>query len=1167
MPTPPTAPLADASPAADYLLDTMPWGLLVLGPQGTIVRLNQQAASWWGQAPAAVQGRPLGQAGPGSLPEPGYTALQQAARGLAEPLGFWLAAEGPWLTLTSASQPSGEVVVYWQASAGQALAPARLAPTPPAAGPGCPRPGPLAEGTALVEVLLDGAGQPADYRFLAVTPAVGRQLGLAEAVGKTSRELAPGAALGWLALCGQVALTGEPQRAEEYVAATAMWYEVRATRSGAAAHQQVAVEFADVTARRRAEMQLRRAAQANAFRVALTDALRPLTDPLAVQATAARLLGQQLGVHRAFYSEIVVEDGVEYFDLSHGYLAAAPPAQPGRYPVASFGASLAALLHAGQRVVVDDTEADTRLDAAARRAYQALGVRAWVGMPLFKNGQLVALLGVNALYPRQWQLEELALLEEVGERTWAAIGRTRAEAALAESETRYRSLFDSIDEAFMLCQLLHDEHGRATDYRLLELNSAFEAMTGLRVAQAQGRTARELAPTLEEWWVETYANMLLDGQARRFERYVPDLNRWFDIYAAPVGAPGSDKFVVVYANITQRKLAELALRKSEEQFRTVVSLVPDLLWRTDAQAHTTWLNQRWLDYTGQALAAALGRGWLACIHPDDQPGSEAAFRQAIATGRPLRHEHRIRSAGGEYRWFLAQAQPVADEHGAVQEWLGAATDIHERRLAEAQAAATQAQLERQVAERTHQLRESRDLLQSVFDASLTSMAVLQAERDEAGAVIDFRLVLVNKELARATGRPHLVGKRYTEEYPGMRPAGLFALMLRALATGTPQSTEYHYTHEGFDRWFSCLFVRLGDGLVATNLDITERKIAEQERAQNMRQLEQAEAVAGLGSWNYELATGRLHWSSGMYQLFGLAPGRAVAPSFYLEAAVPGDQPLARQLVHRITTGAADFEHTLRLRLDGEVKTVRVKAEVLRNAQGQPVRVQGVDLNVSPLHRLETDNLRLRLSQQQALFEAVQGAQEEERRRIAESLHNGIGQILYATKLQLDRLPPQPQEAARLLNEAIRQTRALSHELTPALLEEFGLEATLQSICTALSTPTLRWRCHLVLDEAPPLPAALQLAVYRLAQELTHNVAKHAQAREAILEVEALPAWVVLRVEDDGCGFDPARTSDGLGLRTLRTRVALLGGSVHLATAEGQGTQCQLRLPLAAAHAG
>lgn len=183
--------------------------------------------------------------------------------------------------------------------------------------------------------------------------------------------------------------------------------------------------------------------------------------------------------------------------------------------------------------------------------------------------------------------------------------------------------------------------------------------------------------------------------------------------------------------------------------------------------------------------------------------------------------------------------------------------------------------------------------------------------------------------------------------------------------------------------------------------------------------------------------------------------------------------------------------------------------------------------------------RWQAAQQQRVAAVLEG-QAEERRRTAESLHNGLCQLLYAAKLQLDRLPQQPptathKEASSLLSEAIRQARTISHELTPALLADFGLQVALENIYYQLSNG-LRWQCHIKLRERPPLPLALQQAVYRLAQEPAYNVAKHAQAREATLEVGALPGWVVLRVEDDGCSFSPASVAGGLSLKTLRSPV-------------------------------
>jgi len=116
-----------------------------------------------------------------------------------------------------------------------------------------------------------------------------------------------------------------------------------------------------------------------------------------------------------------------------------------------------------------------------------------------------------------------------------------------------------------------------------------------------------------------------------------------------------------------------------------------------------------------------------------------------------------------------------------------------------------------------------------------------------------------------------------------------------------------------------------------------------------------------------------------------------------------------------------------------------------------------------------------------------------------------------------------------------------------VLEEFGLAAALQDIGHKLSTPQLRLRCQVVLDEAATaLAPTLQMALYRLAQELALNIAKHVRgATAASLELETMPGWVLLRAEDNGAGFALASApaeNPGLGLRSIRDRGALLGGS-------------------------
>lgn len=142
-----------------------------------------------------------------------------------------------------------------------------------------------------------------------------------------------------------------------------------------------------------------------------------------------------------------------------------------------------------------------------------------------------------------------------------------------------------------------------------------------------------------------------------------------------------DGVVMTFTGITERKRAEAVLRVSEESFRAVANLAPNLLWRNDLSGEATWYNQQWLEYTGQKPEKGQGYGWLDVIHPDDREQARSTFMAAIESGQPVSQEDRIRGADGSYRWFLIRAEPVLDENGKVIEWYGAATDVEEQHTA------------------------------------------------------------------------------------------------------------------------------------------------------------------------------------------------------------------------------------------------------------------------------------------------------------------------------------------------------------------------------------------------------------------------------------------------------------------------------------------------------
>lgn len=203
-------------------------------------------------------------------------------------------------------------------------------------------------------------------------------------------------------------------------------------------------------------------------------------------------------------------------------------------------------------------------------------------------------------------------------------------------------------------------------------------------------------------------------------------------------------------------------------------------------------------------------------------------------------------------------------------------------------------------------------------------------------------------------------------------------------------------------------------------------------------------------------------------------------------------------------------------------------------------------------------------QRQQIAETILNTQEEERRRIAESLHNGLGQLLYGVKLSLSQLiQPGNEEALRyseeLITESIIECRRISHDLMPAVLMEEGLKVAVETICEQLNGE-VKFSSR-INGLTPRLPSFLGLAIYRIIQELLMNIIKHARADKADIQLEADESAITIRVRDNGQGFDatPGQTK-GIGLQTMRYKVGLLSGTFDVMSEKGSGTTVAITIP-------
>lgn len=144
--------------------------------------------------------------------------------------------------------------------------------------------------------------------------------------------------------------------------------------------------------------------------------------------------------------------------------------------------------------------------------------------------------------------------------------RRAAEAALRDSESRYRALFEGMTEGFALHEMIFDADGRPVDYRFLEINPSFERLTGLKRKEVIGRVKRDVLPNDDPHWVEIYGRVALTGEPVHFENHSRALNRWYEVFAF---RPAPRQFAVLFVEITERKRAEDALRRGEEQLRSL----------------------------------------------------------------------------------------------------------------------------------------------------------------------------------------------------------------------------------------------------------------------------------------------------------------------------------------------------------------------------------------------------------------------------------------------------------------------------------------------------------------------------------------------------------------------------------------------------------------------
>jgi len=394
--------------------------------------------------------------------------------------------------------------------------------------------------------------------------------------------------------------------------------------------------------------------------------------------------------------------------------------------------------------------------------------------------------------------------------------------ALRESEERYRKLISEMLNGFALHEIILDETGRPSDYRYLEVNSAFENLTGLNAADIVGKTAREVMPDLEPFWIDTYGKVALTGKPVWFEHFAKPLERYYEVLAY---TPQKGQFVTVFTDITSRKQAEEALKSEKDKLQALM----DGLARTQIGIdivgtdykillQNKTLQERFGDLTGEVCYEK----YMGLEKPCDFcPMIEAIKSNKVES---------VQLTGADGRNYELFSASLPNPDGTVDSAIEVVLDITERKQAE------------------EALKESEEKYRTILE----SIEEGYYEVDIAG-----NITFVNDSLCTILGYPRdeIIGinnRKYSDEENARR---VYQDFNKVYKTGNPTKIlDWEIVRKDTTRRHVEISVSLikdsegnPTGFRGIVRDITERKKADEEKITLEAQLIQAQKMEAIGT--------------------------------------------------------------------------------------------------------------------------------------------------------------------------------------------------------------------------------------------------------------------------------------------------------------------------------
>jgi PAS domain S-box-containing protein len=668
-------------------------------------------------------------------------------------------------------------------------------------------------------------------------------------------------------------------------------------------------------------------------------------------------------------------------------------------------------------------------------------------------------------------------------------------------------------------------------------NRGAERLYGYSPDEAVGRSVQMLVPEdRAEEWSQAMSQLARGKHVEQLEteRVRKDGRRIaVALTMSPIRA-GNGKLVSaseIGHDIADRRRAEQALRESEERFRLMADAAPVLIWMSGIDKQCTWFNKPWLDFVGRPIEQELGNGWAENIHADDYDGCLKTYTTAFDARRPFSMEYRLKRHDGEYRWLLDNGLPLYGADAEFCGYIGSCIDITERRKAEESVAETCRHLN------------------LAMSAGRMAAWTWDPHKDVVSTSENFREIC---------GVSSIDGRRHGESLLHPEDLGRHSEIVDyAVKHGTPYQSVFRMIRpdNGQIVWLDLRAVPVidSDGHLTTlsgvAIDISERKRGEQDLLASEQRMR-----AILDTAMDAIITMDIHGmiqsvNPATEQLFGYAAAEMVGHNVGLLMPSPYREEHDGYLTRYLQTGQKHIIGVGReleaRRKDGSIFPIHLVVSEIEDRK----LFTGILRDMTEYKRLEREVLEVATLEQQ---------------RIGQELHDGVGQELAGLTMvadalaqQLKDLPPQAELAGKVvagLQRLQKQSRALARGLVPVDVDPDGLHIALADLA-ARTREQSGVDCTFQSIGQPDIPDGITAThLLRIAQEAVLNALRHGRAKNIQIALQAQGNTLSLTIRDDGIGF-PGRPNHGrgLGIRIMRNRAAVIGGTFIIAPVDGDGT--------------